>query len=110
MAGSQQIKAWGKLGKMCRKSCETIIGSDQEFAMIVIIGEKKAFSASISDHSKATKCSVGKTKSSRKYSWTFFSHSNHFISLNVQEKAQKADGIKKLMNKLVFFSGNFQPF
>ena len=95
---------------MCRESCETIIGSDQEFAMIVIIGEKKAFSASISDHSKATKCTVGKTKSSRKYSWTFFSHSNHFILLNVQEKAQKADGIKKLMKKLIFSAAIFNHF
>ena len=47
---------------MWRESCKTSIGSDQEFAMIVIIGEKKAFSVSISDHSKATKCTMGWNK------------------------------------------------
>ena len=32
----------------------------------------------------------------------FFAHSNQFILLNVQEKAQKADGTKKLMKKFFF--------
>ena len=49
-------------------------------------------------------------KSPVKYSWTFYAHSNQFILLNVQEKAQKADGIKKLTKKRNFFSGNFQSF
>ena len=43
-------------------------------------------------------------KSSGKYSWTFYAHSNQFIPLNVQEKAQKADGIKKLTKKKEIFS------
>ena len=62
IVGSHQIKTWGKLGKKGRESCETSIGSDQEFGTTLIIGWKKAFSASISDHSRATKCTVGWNK------------------------------------------------
>ena len=46
-------------------------------------------------------------KSPWKYSWTFYAHSNQFIPLNVQEKAQKADGIKKLTKKRIFFQRQF---
>ena len=78
--------------------------------MIVIIGGKRLFLCQFQTTLELQNAKWAETKSSGKYSWIFYAYSNHFIPLNVQEKAQKTDGIKKLTKKRNFFSGYFQPF
>ena len=92
---------------MCRKSCETIIGSDQEFAMIVIIGEKKAFSVSISDHSKATKCTVGWNKIIWEVFLDIFCTFKPVYSTQCPRKSSKGWWNQEIDEKIDFFQRQF---
>ena len=92
---------------MCRKSCETIIGSDQEFAMIVIIGEKKAFSVSISDHSKATKCTVGWNKIIREVFLDILCTFKPVYSTQCPRKSSKGWWNQEIDEKKKFFQRQF---